>query len=206
MPQQEPGWGRARPFGSGAGCREQNVPARHAPLRRAARERAGPGPGPSAPPGASPAREGSGSGPGGFGVPWGLCVGCLHPTPGLLRRPSLRRPREHRPAAAAAVLPSPPWRRQQLFRTLFWMFMGFQFTPGFEAAKLPSRGASNPPRSLAQGERPLPWLQGGFQTTGPPPPRGLGRGLGKPCLCQGLAAVIEKSAANKILMGTYCIL
>lgn len=48
--------------------------------------------------------------------------------------------------------------------------------------------------------------RGGFQTTGPPPPRGLGRGHGKPCLCQGLAAMIEKSAANKILMGTYCIL
>lgn len=170
MPQQEPGWGRARPFGSGAGCREQNVPARHAPPRRAARERAGPGPGPSAPPRASPAREGSGSGPGGFGVPWGLCVGCLHPTPGLLHHPSPHRPREHRPAAAAAAaaaLPSPPWRRQQLFRTLFWMFMGFQFTPGFEAAKLPSRGASNPPRSLAQGERPLPWLQGGVSNRRP---------------------------------------
>lgn len=117
--------------------------------------------------------------PHGVWGPVGAVCGVPASHPGVVRRPSPHRPREHRPAAAAAALPSPPWRRQQLFRTLFWMFMGFQFTPGFEAVKLPSRGASNPPRSLAQGERPLPWLQGGISNHRPASSSWLGEGAWK---------------------------
>lgn len=104
--------------------------------------------------------------------------------------------------AAAAELGSPPWRRQQLSWTLFWMFMGFQFTPGSEAAKLPSQGASNPPRP-ASG--PCLAAEEDFQSLARLS-SWHGEGAWELCLCQGLAPVTEKSAANKILMGTYCIL
>lgn len=50
----------------------------------------------------------------------------------------------HHPGGRSGRARSPPCWRQQLAWTLFWMFMGFQFTPGSEAAKLPSQGGVIP--------------------------------------------------------------
>lgn len=50
----------------------------------------------------------------------------------------------HHPGGSSGRAPSPPCWRQRLAWTLFWMFMGFQFTPGPEAAKLPSQGGVIP--------------------------------------------------------------
>jgi len=205
VPQQEPAGAEPVP-GPGAGCWEQNVPGRTCGTGRArtrGRDRA-----------ASTlqvtCQGGLRTRPGASLGSRGVCVGAQLPCRGApcpragLAAPLPPAPEHHpcRPGSRAAALGSPPRRRRPLPQTLFWMFMGSQFPPGSEAAELPSRGASNPPRP-ASG--PCLAAQGDAR---PPAPLSSwhGEGAWELCLCRGLAPVTKKSAANKILMGTYCIL
>lgn len=164
--------------------------------------RAGPRPGPAArvvPPAPcrSPARVGSVSSPGGIRGPAG------HHVPAS---PSPASPTAHerrsiiRGAAAAALRP---------------LRDGGSSFPGLCSGCLWGLGLPPVLRQLSsllrQGTvprarpRPLPRCLAGLAALARLP-SWRGEGARGPCLCQGLAPVAEKSAANKILMGTCSIL
>lgn len=181
VPQQEPGWGRVRPFGSGAGCWERNVPG----VARAS----------------APGREGKGRArartrgstrsftcegrlrirPWGVWGPVGAVCGAPASHPGA-GAPSF-------PASPARASPGGRLRpRSRPLRGGGSSFSGLcsRCLWGFSLLLVLRRLSSLP------GERVIPHARsrrasgpclsckGGFQTAGPPPPRGLGRGLGNP--------------------------
>lgn len=120
VPQQEPGWGRVRPLW----LRSRLLGTKCS--RRGARLRTGPGgkrPGPGQDPRQHPELHLRGQAPdpalGGLGSRGGCVWGtCIPPRGWRTVLPRIART-SIAPRAAAAALPSPPWRRQQLFRTLF---------------------------------------------------------------------------------------
>lgn len=174
MPQQEPGWGRIRPL-----AREPTGGNTMFPAGRVGWEE--PVLGQDLQPGLSHqhlAGAGSDPAPGVLGSR-GLWMGFSSHAKGhrvLGANISVLPPLHcdsgaspHHPGGSTRSL---PWWRQQLSRTLFWMFMGFQFTPGSEAAKLPSQGGVIPRgRSAA-----WPHVEGGSAVA--PSPCGVGGSLG----------------------------
>lgn len=194
VPQQEPGWGRVHPLAPGLAGGNKMFPTGRAGWEELV---LGWEPWPCCWHLAGCARMGSGSIVGSL---WslGVCTGLspmpwdiVSPVPGLLSLPRVA-------AGSRASLRSPPQQRQQLSRTLFWMFMGFQFTPGSEAAKPPSQGASNPPRP-ARG--PCLPAEEGFQSLA-----GLSSWLRNSAFVRGLLPRLKNLQQIKILMGTYSIL
>lgn len=180
MPQQEPGWGRIRPL-----ARETSGGNKMFPAGRVGWGE--PVLGQDLQPGLSHQRL---SGPGSHPAPgvWGshgVWMGFSSHAGGVLGAKVCVPPLQHRDSGASPHHPggsrshsgSPPWWRQQLSRTLFWMFMGFQFTPGSEAAKLPSQGGVIPRM------RPVSLMCRGAQPW-PPSPCAVGGSFGSSA-CQG---------------------
>lgn len=167
-------------LGSGDEWWEQNVPSRTCGMGRAS---AGPGPAARPEPPASlrarlPPSPGVWGSHGvwmGFSSHAGGVLGAKVCVPPLQHRDSGASP--HHPGGSRSRSGSPPWWRQQLSRTLFWMFMGFQFTPGSEAAKLPSQGGVIPRM------RPVSLMCRGAQPW-PPSPCAAGGSFGSSA-CQG---------------------
>lgn len=160
----------------------------------------------------------AGAGPGAAAVPLaprGLCQDELWIHPGELAVPRGVRRAQSRAVGDVSPLPnslslphvatgsraspwSSPQHRQQLSWTLFWMFMGFQFTPSSEAAKPPSQGAGNPPR-LAR--RPCVPAEEGFQSLA-----SLSSWLRNSAFVRGSLPRLKNLQQIKILMGTYSVL